>query len=394
MDTEASKSLSFRKDLTLFICTIAALGFAESIVNAIFNNFLNERFMLSGLNRTFLELPRESGGFLVIFASAALYFLPNRRLAMFATIVGGIGLVCMGLFSITFHWMFVWLFLFSLGQHMFMPLNTAIAMELSFEGKTGARLGQLNAIRNTAVICGSFFILIGFKWFHFTFTSSFIIAAFFYILGAILLFTMKPGKAHPPKMHLKLHKEYRLYYWLSVLFGTRKQIFLTFAPWVLVTVYKQPTTTIATLLTIAGVSGIFFQPLLGKAVDTLGEKWVLTFEAVLLIFVCAGYGYAQNIFTPAIALIIAAACFIIDQLLMSVNMARSTYLKKIITNKDHLTPTLTMSITLDHIFSISIALIGGLIWAKFGYQAVFLGGAIIAVANFFAARMIKIPDQK
>jgi len=38
-----------------------------------------------------------------------------------------------------------------------------------------------------------------------------------------------------------------LYYWLAILYGTRKQIFITFAPWVLITIYKQPTQTIATL---------------------------------------------------------------------------------------------------------------------------------------------------
>ncbi len=94
---------------------------------------------------------------------------------------------------------------------------------------------------------------------------------------------MHPGKAHPPALHLKFHKEYRLYYWLSILFGTRKQIFLTFAPWVLVTVFNQPVTMLATLLTIGGICGVAFQPLLGKAIDKLGEKTVLITEAVLLI---------------------------------------------------------------------------------------------------------------
>ena len=184
-------------------------------------------------------------------------------MAVVAVLTGSVGLVLMALFSITFQWMFVWLFIFSLGQHLFMPLSTSIGMELAREGQTGRRLGQFNALRNGAVITGSFFIFIGFKWLRLDFTRSFLVAATFYLIAALLLGAMKPGRAHPPAVHLKFHRRYTLYYWLSILFGTRKQLFLTFAPWVLVTVYRQPTAVIATLLTIAGVCGIFFQPMLG-----------------------------------------------------------------------------------------------------------------------------------
>lgn len=382
---------SIHRDLALFISTIAALGFADSIFNSVFNNFLNETFSLDNFNRTFLEFPREFGGFLVVFVSATLYFVRSRRLAFVAILCGVAGLIMMALFSVTFHWMFAWLFLFSLGQHMFMPLNTSIAMELAETGKTGRRLGQLNAIRNTAAIFGSFFIFLGFKYFHFNFKLSFLVAASFYLLSALLLFSMKPGNAHPPALHLKFHREYRLYYWLSILFGTRKQIFLTFAPWVLVTVFKQPTAILATLLTIAGISGILFQPILGRAVDSLGERTVLALEAFFLIFVCMGYGFSRDIFSPNTAFLVACACFIADQLLMSVNMARATYLKKIAVHPSHITPTLTMSVSLDHIFSISIALLGGVVWAKWGYQTVFVCGAGIAVLNLVSAMFIKVP---
>jgi len=392
--TILKKIKNMHRDMILFILTVSSIAFAESIFNSIFNNFLNETYTLNSFYRTFLEFPRESGGFLVIFVSAALFFIRSRRLAVFATICGAIGLILMAFFSVTFNWMFAWLFIFSLGQHLFMPLNTSISMELANEGKTGQRLGQFNAIRNFSVIIGSFFVFVGFKYFHFNFKAAFLISALFFLLGAFFLFSMNPGKSHPPAMHLKLRKEYGLYYWLSILFGTRKQIFLTFAPWVLVTVFHQPTTVIATLLTIAGICGIFFQPVLGKVIDRFGEKTVLALEAFFLIFICFGYGFSKDLFTESTAFIVACICFIADQLLMSVNMARSTYLKKIALHKDHITPTLTMSVSLDHVFSITIALLGGVIWAKWGYQAVFLFGAGIAVVNFITAFYVKVPQLK
>ncbi len=78
---------------------------------------------------------------------------------------------------------------------------------------------------------------------------------------------------------------------------------------------------------------------------------------------------------------------------MSVNMARATYLKKIVVHPDHITPTLTMSVSLDHVFSISLALVGGVIWAAWGYQMVFLLGGCIALLNFISAQFITIPGK-
>jgi len=360
------------RDLLLFLSSIAMVGCGESIVNSIFNNFLNETFALNSLQRTFMELPRELPGFLVVFVSAALFFVRGRRLAVVATAAGACGLVLMGFFSVTFHWMFAWLFIFSLGQHLFMPLSTGITMELAREGETGKRLGQFNAVRNIAAIAGSFAIVVAFKCLHCTFKAAFCIAALFYLCAAVLIRAMAPGRANAPDVHLRL---------------------LTFAPWVLVTVFRQPTAVLATLLTVSGAAGILFQPALGRAIDTFGEKTVLTAEALLLILVCAGYGLGRTLLPPGVAFAVACCCYVLDQLLMSVNMARSTYMKKIATDPAHVTPALTMAVSLDHIFSICIALTGGLVWAKWGYQTVFLFGAGIACVNLVSAQFIKVPGR-
>ena len=179
-----------------------------------------------------------------------------------------------------------------------------------------------------------------------------------------------------------------------MLYGSRKQIFLTFAPWVLVTVFHQPTQTIATLFLIGGMIGIVFQPLLGWATDRLGERIVMLSESVLLVFVCLGYGFARFLVSENTAFLIACVCFLVDQMLMSVNIARSTYIKKIALHPSHVQPALTMSVSIDHIFSIIVALLGGVIWDALGFQYVFLLGALIAVGNLIAALYIRIPTIK
>ncbi len=388
-----SRLANMPRELRFFVFASFAMGIGYSMVDSVFNNFINERFGLSGFDRSFLEFPREFPGFLVLFISALLWFLCSRRLGALSMLMGMVSALLMGFVSPSYRIMVAWLFIYSMGQHLFIPSGSIIGMELAKDGKTGQRLGQLNAVRNLSAILGSSIVAVCFAFLGFEFHHAFAMAAVAFGVASVVMFMMKPDTTQRPKMILKLRREYSLYYVLSILYGSRKQIFLTFAPWVLVTVFRQPTQIIATLLTIGGVVGILFQPFLGGAIDRFGERIILVSEAVLLVFVCLGYGFSRFLVSEHVAFLVACVCFLLDQMLMSVNMARSTYIKKIALDSKHVQPALTSSVTIDHIFSITIALVGGTIWSLLGFQYVFLLGAIIAVANFVAALRVRIPSR-
>lgn len=382
------------RELTIFVVTSFTIGVAGSLVESTLNNYLNDSFALSGFQRSFLELPRELPGFLVVFISALVWFLGSRKMGALAMLLGGIGVFLIGFASTTYVTVVAFLFIYNMGTHLFMPVSSTIGMELAAEGRTGKRLGQLNAVRNLATIFGSAVIYLGFKYLGLTFKTTFFISAVCFTAAAVLMLTMKPQKIDPPKAFLKLRKEYGLFYILAVLFGSRKQLFITFAPWVIVTIYHQPTQTIATLLVIGGVIGIIFQPFLGRAIDKFGERTILMAEAMIFVIVCLGYGFSGSIFSENTAFLITCGCYLTDQVLMSVGMARSTYIKKIALQEADIQPALTASITIDHFFSIIIALMGGVIWSAFGYQFVFLAGTVIAALNFIFAARIRIPQPQ
>ncbi|HVN54468.1 MAG TPA: MFS transporter [Anaerolineaceae bacterium] len=395
---EASQSITvtervarMSRDLKLFIAASLAMGVAYSIVDSTFNNFLNERFPITPFQRSFLEFPRELPGVLCVFVTALLWFLCSRRLGVVAMLLGVLGTLAIGFISQTYAIMTVCLFIYSMGMHLFLPASASIGMELAEEGKSGQRLGQLNAVRNAATILGSFLVFLCFRYFGLTFQHTFTVSALAFAVAAIFLFAMKQGQVSRPALFFKLQKEYRLYYILAVLYGSRKQLFITFAPWVLVTVFHQPTQILATLMTIGGIIGILFQPFLGRMIDHFGERVVLVAEAILLVLVCFGYGFSRSWFSESAGFFIVCGCFLLDQMLMSVNMARSTYMKKIALDPSHVQPALTAAVTIDHIFSIAVALIGGAIWNAFGFQYVFLLGGVIALLNFAAALQIHLP---
>ena len=379
------------RELKLFAFASLFMGVAYSVFDSTFNNFLNERYTLTGFQRSFIEFPRELPGFLVVFVSALLWFLCSRRLGAWSLVLSFIGVLLVGFFAPSYAIMVFYLFIYSLGQHLFMPVASSIGMELAEPGQIGKRLGQLNGIRNLATIGGSFLVFLGFKYFGFTFQHAFVIVAIGLGIAAILMFAMKPEENVLHRQFLKLRSEYRLFYFLNILSGSRKQIFITFAPWVIVTIFKQPTQTLATLMTIGGIIGIVFQPFLGHMIDRLGERFVLATEAVLLVFVCIGYGFSKFIFPEGIAFIAICCFYLIDQMLFSVGMARSMYIKKIALQPEDIQTALSAGVTIDHLFSIIVALLGGVIWNYFGFQYVFLLGVVIAVINFFVAMQVRIP---
>ncbi len=379
------------RELKLFALASFVMGVAYSIIDSTLNNFLNDRFALSGFQRSFLEFPRELPGVLVVFVSALLWFLCSQRLWVLSMLLAVAGTLLLGFVSTTYAVVVMCMFVYSMGQHLFMPVASTLGMEMASPGKTGQRLGQLNALRNLATIFGSLLVYVCFKLLGLTFSTTFALAAAGFTVAAALLFAMKKDKQGPPKTYLKLRKEYRLYYLLSVLYGSRKQLFITFAPWVIVTIFNQPTSTMATLVTIGGIIGILFQPLLGWAVDHLGERFVLVAEALLLVVVCFGYGFSKSLFPEGIAFLLVCIFYLFYQMLLSVNMARSTYIKKIALRPEDVQPALTASVTLDPMFSVVIALIGGVIWNVFGFQYVFLLGVVIAALNFLAGLRIRLP---
>jgi MFS family permease len=178
---------------------------------------------------------------------------------------------------------------------------------------------------------------------------------------------------------------------MSMINGARKQVFITFAPWVLITIFHRGPSTFAALAIVAAVFGIFLQPALGGLIDRLGERRILMMEGVFLFIVCIGYGFAHRISTGGAVIAIVYACFVLDNLLFSVGMARVTYVNKIADKPEDVTATLSLGVTLDHVISMSIPILGGATWVIYGFEYVFAGAAVLAFFSTFIASFVKVP---
>lgn len=378
------------RDFSLFLIVGLFAGVASGINSTVFNNFLSDVYNLSASARGIVEFPRELPGALIVIVLAIISFLGDIRMSVVAMLLAALGMVGLGIFSPTFGSMLVWMMVLSLGTHIFMPLSAGIGMTLSKKENFGARLGRYNAYNLVATIMGYAIVGIGFKYLGLTYKIAFMIAAIFYVFAAIFLGLMNPRKPEVKKVKFIFRKKYTLYYILSVVNGARKQIFLTFAPWVLIQVYHVDPPAFAMLGLIVSLLSIFTRTIVGNAIDIKGERFVLSLEAIVLIIICLGYSFAADIAPTGVAVVIISACYIIDNSMSVVEMARSTYVKKIAVHPEDVTPTLSAGTSFDHVIAMTIPFLGGILWSAMGYKYVFLAAAFIALTNLFLTMKIKV----
>lgn len=382
------------RDFILFLAASAVIGITQSIDISFFNNFLNDSYHLSIAQRTFLEMPREFPGFAVVFITGLLFAFGDVRTAAFANLLGGLGALGLAFWSPEYLPMIGWLTIYSMGQHLFMPMSNSIGMSLAAEGQIGRRLGQINGLNTAVFLATSLATAFLFRFIKIDYHIAFSVSAAAFLLSAILILRMTPSKEKRVGKPFVFRKEYKVYYGLNILYGARKQIFITFGPWVLIKVFSQDVGTFAVLSFLIAGLGIFFKPFVGHLIDTVGERFILAGEAVFLIFICLGYAFTESVFDNIglgrFTLYVVCLLFVLDQMLVAVTMARATYLRKIALKAEDVSPTLSMGISLDHMVAMFVPWLGGLVWVALGYEAVFICGAAIAVLNLLLTTQMKI----
>lgn len=377
--------------LKLLLLGMLGLGIAGGIFETTFNNFLKDVFDLSAQDRGFLEFPRELPGFLTALFIGALFFLPETVVAGLAATGIALGMFGLAIWGTNWTLMLCCMILWSTGTHLMMPVQASIGMDLAHKARRAQRLGEIGAVRTAATMIGCLLVLALLEYLSFDYTATFLVGGMAALGAATVLFLMRLPGAHLKRPRFVWHNKYWLFYVLCFLFGARKQLFITFGPWVLIKVFDQPASTIAKLWIAAAILGIYLHPRIGRLIDRFGERKLLVIDSLLVVSVCAGYGCSHLIGEPRIALWLLYVCYIGDHLLFGIGTARSTYLSKIAERPEHVSPTLSLGITINHAVSMCVPLLGGLIWDAYGHSYVFLFATGIAVFMCVFSAMIRVP---
>ncbi len=385
---------ALRDDLSRALIATMFFGAAGGIVMSILNNYLSDVHQLDASSRGWLEFPRELPGFLIMFiAGAMLTVMRETRMASIAMIFTALGGLGLAWWSPDVTWLVVWIMVWSLGDHVIFAVEGPIGLKLAKKGGEGRRLGHFGGFRNLGQITGVGLIYLLSKWIGPRYDVFFSLMAVAALLAGVLYATLKVGNTDQKSRRMVFRKRYTIFYVISALFGIRKQIFFAFGTWVLVSLHEVPVSTIALLYFIAATLGVIFRPLLGDIIDWLGERVVLAADEVLLLIICMAYAFAGDLFAPNVALYVLYGAYVFDSLLFALRIARTTYLKKIAEDPSHITPTISMGITIDHVVAMSLPVLSGYIWEAYGFRWVFVLAGTIALAGFFVCLKIRVPKD-
>ena len=382
-----------RGDFRHVLVATLFFGAASGIFNSTLNNYLADVHAFDAEHRGWLELPRELPGFaIVLLMSLLLIRLRESRIATLAMVFTASGALGLGFLSPGTALLTLWIATWSLGDHIIFAVEGPLGLKVARRGGEGRRLGQLGGARNLGVIVGVACVWALAHTLGDRYDLFYLVAAVCAVTAGSFYFRLQIGKQDPPSRRLVYRREYRLFYAISALFGIRKQIFLVFGTWVLVSRQGVPVQTIALLYFIASLLGVIFRPLLGDVIDWVGERVVLAADEVLLLVVCLVYAFAGDVFSGPWVLRVLYAAYVLDHILFALRVARTTYLQKIAIDPADITPSISLGITIDHAVAMTLPVLSGYIWETWGFRWVFMIAAAIAVVGFFVCLRIRVPE--
>jgi predicted MFS family arabinose efflux permease len=386
----------------LYVLAIMVIfGVATGLFMGTLNNYLHEVLAIGKAERGWVEFPRELPGLLLIVLLSLFYRLCETtilRIAMLISLAGLAGISFLGESMVPAIIMIV---LWSTGEHLFMPVRSSISVHLAREGKEGLALGSVRSVGNLGQVIGyglvaALFLVLSRLWSDNTpfqnFRIVFLVAALIMLAGLAVSLKLKPAGNKIKRKRMYMDRKYWRYYLLEVFFGARKQVFLTFAPFVLILHYNARTQLLATLYFSANLAIIFIGPALGKLVDRIGYRTVIIADALILVVLCILYGFTHNVLEPSAAFIVICAVFILDSILFVAGMARTMYVKSISSSREETTATLSTGLSINHLISILIAIGGGVLWERLGIETLFSVAALLGIGSFVFS--LTLPAKK
>jgi MFS family permease len=348
-----------------------------------------------------VEFFRELPGLMVVLILAWMYKLTETRVFKI-----GLGIMLAGTLALVFAGgkfaVVAFMVFFSLGEHIIMPVRTSITLDLAKKERSGAALGIVGSVNQVGNIAGfllvsALFIIFSRLGFSRTGAGSFrLIYAVSGILmiGAFLAALALPEPDNKVKRRrFYFARKFSKFYMLEVFYGARKQIFMTFAPYVMILEYGADPALMSALYAICAGFGTVLSPFVGRLIDKVGYKFIMVADTLILVLVCLLYGFAHRLFPIHIAFIVVCINYVLDSIISMASMATNVYIRDISDSQEEITATISTGISVNHVISIFIALMGGWIWKITGIEVLFSLSAVLGVINSIYAATIRVPAK-
>ena len=376
-----------------FLLSVLVTGLSYGLYKGVLDNFLVEVVAMGEMDRGVTEFFRELPGIALIFILAAFYMLSAQTLYKIGALVMLIGMAMHAVLPPSKVLIILAICVYSIGEHIQIGMKSTLSLQFAKPDRGGAALGiqnssnQIGTLIGYLVIVGVFTLLpTGQEAYRIVFAAAAGLA-----LISLLFSTRITGSSQTDrnKRRFYFHKKYFKYYMLEMFYGARKQVFLTFGPYVLILFYGADAATISLLFAVSAIACFFASPIVGRIIDKLGYKTVMVADTLILVIVCFCYGFAHHIFPKDIAFIVCCVNYVLDAVISLASMASNVYVQDLSDNQDEVKATISTGVSINHVITIFIALFGGWIWQTLGIETLFIISAVLGLCNSAYAATIK-----
>jgi predicted MFS family arabinose efflux permease len=367
-----------KRGLFFVAAASACVGMVLTLQQGLNSNFLVGEIGISGLQAGMLEAVRESCGIAALGVFVLVAGLTEPVIASLAVVLIALGLGSYA-FAPTYGAVMALSVAWSLGFHVWTPLPNSMTLALAEPGKAGARLGKVGA----AAALGSgvgLGLALALTFAGVRIRPLYVMVGAAALLGAAACFGI-PRKIKAPGPSFVFRRRYARYYALNFLEGWRKQIAIAFGGFLLVKIYGARLVDILILAAIIQAICYFTSSRVGRLIDKVGERKVLVFYYVTVTVLFLGYAFLRGKY-------ILYGVYVLDNATFVFNTGLTTYVNKIAPKSEH-RPTLSMGVAANHVASVTMPFLGGILWTVLGYQWAFLIGIPAAAASI--AIVLKMP---
>ena len=378
------------------LISVLITGLSYGLYKGMLDNYLAEVVMMGEMDRGVTEFFRELPGILLVFILAAFYMLSAETLYKAGAIIMLAGMGMHAALPATKVMTTLAICVYSLGEHIQLGMKSSLTMGYAKEGKGGAALGVQSSVSQIGTLAGYLVIVLVFSVMmkDQPYKLFFALAALLAAVSAA--YAMRLGgksEADASKRRFYFHRKYSKYYMLEMFYGARKQVFLTFGPYVLILFYGANAAMISLLFAVSAVACFFASPVVGRIIDRLGYKVVMVSDTLILVIVCFFYGFAHHLFPRDIAFVVCCVNYVLDAVISLASMATNVYVKDLADNPEEVKATISTGVSINHVITIFIALFGGYIWESLGIETLFIASAVLGLCNSAYAMTVRSRAQ-
>ena len=376
-----------------YLLSLLSVGVAYGLYKGIIDNYLAEVVSMGELDRGIAEFFRELPGLLLVGILAVLYRFSAERIFKIGAVIMILGMMMLSIVPASRVLVTLSICIFSLGEHIQLGMKNSLGVQYAKLGKSGLSLGKQTSFYDFGTLAGYLVIIVAFRLIAGDSTS---FRIFFAISAAILLAAFSVStrmKANSTtdsnRRRFYFRKKFTKYYILEVTYGARKQVFFTFGPYLLVLHFGASASVMSLLFAISAICCSLLSPYVGKLIDRIGYKIVMVSDTLLLVVVCFFYGFSEHFFPTNVSFIICCSMYVLDSIISLASMASNVYVQSLSDSPEETRATIATGVSVNHLVTIFVALLGGWVWKVTGIEMLFTISAIIGLFNSLFAGTIK-----